>query len=199
MTAGTAGGTTLAGHSRVRLRHVARRVTRRGQGANPDLSQDYPRRQRRAVRLSSAVLLIGTAICAGVELVVSLPALVALLAQAAAEVGAGALSTLDGVVLIAVMLTWPVMWCAHWWARHKGQVRSLATRYAKNWKGGAAAWRLSSRYQRPARGFSRTSARSQLASASSTAWRRRNRPRGLVTSHEVAVPVTFGVPGTAIT
>jgi hypothetical protein len=34
--------------------------------------------------------------------------------------------TLDGAVLIAVLLTWQVLWCARWWDRHQGQARSLA-------------------------------------------------------------------------
>jgi putative peptide zinc metalloprotease protein len=113
------------------LRHLARRGTRRGRGANPDPTQGYPQQQRHAVRLYSAVLLIGTTICLGVEFAVSLPALIALIARAAAELGTGVLTTLDGAVLIAVMLAWQVVWCAHWWARHKGQVRSLATRYGE--------------------------------------------------------------------
>jgi hypothetical protein len=113
------------------LRHLARRGTRRGGGANPDPTQDYPPQQRHAVRLYSTVLLIGTAGCLGVEFAVSLPALIALIARATVELGVGVLSTLDGAVLITVLLTWQVVWCARWWARHQAQVWSLATRYRK--------------------------------------------------------------------
>jgi hypothetical protein len=115
------------------LRHLARRVTRRGAGTNPDPSQDYPPPQRRAVRGYSAILLVGTAVCLGVELVVSLPALVVLVVRAIAELGTTVGGTLDGAVLIAVLLAWQVIWCTRWWARHQGQVRSLAR---KLWKGG---------------------------------------------------------------
>jgi hypothetical protein len=77
------------------------------------------------------VLLFGTVVCLSVEFTVSLPALVALIARAVAELGAGLLPTLDGGVLIVVLLIWQVMWCARWWARHHAQVWSLVTRYRK--------------------------------------------------------------------
>jgi putative peptide zinc metalloprotease protein len=120
------------------LRHLMRRVTRRGAGANPDPSRDYPLPQRRAVRVYSVVLLAGTAVCLGVEFAVSFPALIALLARAIAEIGATALGTLDAGVLLAVLVAWQVLWCARWWDRHQGQVRSLARNHLK---GGATTWR----------------------------------------------------------
>jgi len=113
------------------LRHLARRATRRGAGPNPDPSQDYPRLQRRAIRVYSAILLVGTGICLGVEFAVTLPALIALIARAVAEIGTTALATLDGAVLIAVLATWQVLWCARWWARHQGQAWSLARKLRK--------------------------------------------------------------------
>lgn len=113
------------------LRYLTRRVTGHGAGPNPDPSLDYPPPQRRAVRVYSAVLLTGTAIFLGVELAVSLPALITLIVRAAAELGTSVLVTLDGVVLIAVLLTWQVLWCARWWARHQGQARSLARKLRK--------------------------------------------------------------------
>lgn len=106
------------------LGHLARRLTRRG-GPNPDPSEEYPPPQRRAVRLYSAVLLIGTAACLGVEFAVSLPALISLIVGAVTEIGTTVLATLDGAVLIAVLLAWQVLWCARWWDRHQGQARSL--------------------------------------------------------------------------
>jgi len=113
------------------LRHLARRATRPGVGQNPDPSQQYPPPQRRAVRAYSAVLLIGTAICLGVEFAVSLPALITLIARAVAELGSTVLATLDGTVLIAVLLAWQVLWWSRWWARHQGQARSLARKLRK--------------------------------------------------------------------
>jgi putative peptide zinc metalloprotease protein len=120
------------------LRHLMRRFIRRGAGANPDPSRDYPPPQRRAVRVYSVVLLAGTAVCLGVEFAVSFPALIALLARAMAEIGATALGTLDAAVLLAVLVAWQVLWCARWWDRHRGQVRSLARNHLK---GGADTWR----------------------------------------------------------
>jgi putative peptide zinc metalloprotease protein len=120
------------------LRHLMRRVTRRDAGANPDPSRNYPPPQRRAVRVYSVVLLAGTAICLGVEFAVSFPALIALVVRAMAEIGATTLGTLDGAVLITVLVAWQVMWCARWWDRHRDQVRSLARNHLK---GGAATWR----------------------------------------------------------
>jgi putative peptide zinc metalloprotease protein len=113
------------------LRYLARRLTRYEAGPNPDPSQGYPRAQRRAVRVYSAVLLAGTVICLGVEIVVSLPALIALIARAVAETGTTVLDTLDGAVLIAVLATWQALWCARWWARHQEHVRSLARKLRK--------------------------------------------------------------------
>lgn len=112
------------------LRYLARRVTRRGTG-QLDSSQEYPPPQRRAVRVYSVILLAGTAVCLGVELAVSLPALISLIVRALAELGTSALATLDGVVLIAVLLTWQALWSARWWARHQGQARSLARKLRK--------------------------------------------------------------------
>jgi hypothetical protein len=120
------------------LRYLARRVVRRGAGPDPDPSRDYPPPQRRAVRVYSAVLLAGTAICLGVEFAVSLPALIALLVRAVAEIGATALGTLDGAVMLALLVTVQVLWCVRWWDRHREQVRSLARNHLK---GGAATWR----------------------------------------------------------
>lgn len=120
------------------LRYLARRIFRRGAGPDPVPSRDYPPPQRRAVRVYSAVLLVGTAVCLGVEFAVSLPALIALLVRAVAEIGATALGTLDGAVMLALLVTVQVLWCARWWDRHREQVRSLARNHLK---GGAATWR----------------------------------------------------------
>jgi hypothetical protein len=122
----------------IRRHYLARRVVQRGAGPDPDPSRDYPPPQRRAVRVYSAVLLAGTAICLGVEFAVSLPALIALLVRAVAEIGATALGTLDGAVMLALLVTVPVLWCVRWWDRHREQVRSLARNHLK---GGAATWR----------------------------------------------------------
>jgi putative peptide zinc metalloprotease protein len=115
------------------LRHLARRLTRPGAGVNPDPSREYPLRQRQAVRWYSALLLIGTAICLGVELAVSLPALITIIVRAVGAIGTTVLATLDGGALLCVLLVWQGLWCARWWDRHQGQARSLARNL---WKGG---------------------------------------------------------------
>jgi putative peptide zinc metalloprotease protein len=113
------------------LRYLARRVTGHGASQNPDPSQEYPPPRRRAVRVYSALLLVGTAVCFGVEVAVSLPALITLIARAVAEFGSTALGMLDGTVLLAVLASWQVLWCNRWWTRHQGQARSLTRKLRK--------------------------------------------------------------------
>jgi putative peptide zinc metalloprotease protein len=108
------------------VRHVAR--------PDPDPSRSYPAAQRRAVRVYSLVLLAGTAICLAVELAISLPALIALLVRAAAEIGGTLAAALDGCVALAIMLAWQILWANRWWHRHQHQVRSIARRYPRGRK-----------------------------------------------------------------
>jgi hypothetical protein len=119
------------------LRYLSRRGTRRrrpGAGPEPDPSSSYPAAQRRAVRVYSVVLLAGTAICLTVELVVSLPALIALLARAVAEIGGTIAATLDGCAALAILLAWQILWASSWWHRHRQQVRSIARRHPRGRK-----------------------------------------------------------------
>jgi hypothetical protein len=103
--------------------------TGHGGGPNRDPSRDYPRPQRRAVRVYSVVLLVGTVICLGVECAVSLPALVALIARAVSEIGGTLVGTLDGCVALAILLAWQAIWGTSWWRRHQHQVKSMARNY----------------------------------------------------------------------
>jgi hypothetical protein len=82
------------------------------------------------------VLLAGTAICLAVELVVSLPALIALLARAVAEIGGTIAATLDGCAALAILLAWQILWASSWWHRHRQQVRSIARRHPPRQEGG---------------------------------------------------------------
>ena len=114
------------------VRHIGRRIIERaghGDRTNPDPSREYPRPQRRAVRVYSVVLLFGTAICLGVECAVSLPALVALLVRAVSEIGGPLVGTLDGSVALAILLAWQAIWSTSWWRRHQHQVKSMARNY----------------------------------------------------------------------
>ena len=114
------------------LRYLGRRITRRAahrEEPNPDPSREYPRPQRRAVRVYSIVLLFGTAICLGVECAVSLPALITLVVRAASEIGGTLIGTLDGSAALAILLAWQAIWSTSWWRRHQHQVRSAAITY----------------------------------------------------------------------
>jgi putative peptide zinc metalloprotease protein len=93
---------------------------------SPDPSLVYPATQRRAIRLYSAVLLAGTAICLGVECAVSLPALIVLLVRAISEIGVTLVGTLDGCVALTILLTWQALWAWRWWQRHRRQMQALA-------------------------------------------------------------------------
>jgi putative peptide zinc metalloprotease protein len=119
------------------LRHLGRRVTRHGShlaGPESDPSQTYPPPRRRVVRAYSVVLLVGTAVCLAVEFAVSLPALIALLARAAAEIGGTLAAALDGSAALAILLGWQVLWASRWWHRHQHQVRSMARHYLRGGK-----------------------------------------------------------------
>jgi hypothetical protein len=114
------------------LRYLGKRATRHVRHVArpyPDPSSGYPPSQRRAVRVYSLVLLAGTAICLAVELIVSLPALIALLVRAAAEIGSTPAAALDGCAALAILLAWQILWANRWWHRHQHQVRSIARRH----------------------------------------------------------------------
>lgn len=111
------------------LRYLGGLVTRRGR--HPDPSLGYPAAQRRAIRLYSAVLLAGTAVCLGIEFAVTLPALVTLLARAVSEVGRTVLGSVDGAVALAILLGFQVLWMSRWWHRHQRQVRELTRKYLR--------------------------------------------------------------------
>jgi putative peptide zinc metalloprotease protein len=116
------------------LRYLGRHVTRRvdpAAGPHPDPSRGHPPLQRRAVRIYSIVLLAGTAICLGIELVVSLPTLITLLVRAVAEIGGTLAAALDGSVALGILLAWQILWANRWWHRHKHQVRSTAGQYLR--------------------------------------------------------------------
>lgn len=122
------------------VRYLGRRITRRAghrDEPNPDPSREYPRPQRRAVRVYSIVLLFGTAICLGVECAVSLPALITLVVRAASEIGGALIGTLDGSAALAILLAWQAIWSMSWWRRHQHQVRSAVSTYlaaARRWR-----------------------------------------------------------------
>jgi putative peptide zinc metalloprotease protein len=92
----------------------------------PDPTVACVPRQRRAVRAYSALLVVGTVACLGVEAKITAPALIVMLARAIGELGhAGFLGRLDGGVALAVLLTWQGLWLLRWWQRHAPQVRRI--------------------------------------------------------------------------
>jgi putative peptide zinc metalloprotease protein len=109
------------------LRYLGGQVTRRSMHLDP--SRDYPVRQRRAVRVYSAVLLAGTAICLGIEFGVTLPALVTLVARAVSEIGRTLAGTLDGALALAILLGFQVVWGTRWWHRHQHQSRAMTRKF----------------------------------------------------------------------
>ena len=111
------------------LRYLTGRITRRG--SLPDPSQAYPAGQRRAIRLYSAVLLTGTAVCPGIEFAVTRPALITLLVRAVSEIGRTPVGSVDGAVALAILLGFQVLWMSRWWHRHQRQVRSLTRKYLR--------------------------------------------------------------------
>jgi putative peptide zinc metalloprotease protein len=113
------------------LRYLGRRITQAPKptpapGPTPDPSLAYPATQRRAIRVYSVVLLLGTATCLGIEFAVSLPALIVLLVRAVSEIGATLVTTLDGCVALTILLIWQALWARRWWLRHRRQVQTLA-------------------------------------------------------------------------
>jgi putative peptide zinc metalloprotease protein len=114
------------------LRYLGGRATRGIRHASPpgaDPSQDYPAARRRAVRLYSAFLLTGTAVCLGVEFAVSLPALITLAGRAVAEIGTAPAAAADGATALAILLGFQAVWVSRWHHRHWHQVRSMAANY----------------------------------------------------------------------
>jgi putative peptide zinc metalloprotease protein len=108
------------------LRHLRSRYARR---ASVDPTAGHPVPQRRAVRLYAVVLLAGTAVCLGIEVAVSVPALIALAARAVSETGIGPAGAIDGSAALAILLGFQVLWASRWWHRHRHHVRQyLATR-----------------------------------------------------------------------
>jgi len=110
------------------LRRLAGRV--RGK-IGPDPLDGYSPPQRRAVRAYSAVLVAGTALSLGVEIVVSVPLLFTLVLHAAGELTSGGPALLDGLAALAILLAWQALWVTRWWHRHRRQVRAIARRHMR--------------------------------------------------------------------
>ena len=113
----------LGGRATQRFRHMT--------GPSTDPSREYPAARRRAARSYSVLLLTGTAICLGIEFVVSLPALITLVGHAISEIGSTPVATADGGVALAILVGFQLLWISRWWHRHEPQVRSMARQHLR--------------------------------------------------------------------
>jgi putative peptide zinc metalloprotease protein len=96
------------------VRHL---VTRRR-----DPSRGLGPRERRAVRMYAWILLLGTAVCLTVAVLVSVPFALTLLSRALLSALGGAI---DGYVTIAIVGGYWALWCRMWWRRHGHRVRAV--------------------------------------------------------------------------
>jgi putative peptide zinc metalloprotease protein len=105
------------------VRYLARRVLRRDPAA-PDPSRTLPLRERRAVRAYSVLLLAGTLTTIAIAVVITVPAVVALVAHSIGELtNVNPAVKLDGLAAAIVIIGIQAAWARAWWRRHGGQVR----------------------------------------------------------------------------
>jgi hypothetical protein len=108
------------------LRYLATWVMRRTDITDP--SRNLPHRERRAVRVYTLLLVIGTTVCLGLAVGVSLPVALGLIGRAVATVatGVGGARAVDALVVIFVLGGFQLVWCWAWWHRHGARVRRWA-------------------------------------------------------------------------
>jgi hypothetical protein len=102
-------------YTRYRARRLLRRRGRRT--GEPDPSRHLPAHERRAVRVYSVVLVVGTTLCLAFFAAVTLPADAVLLARAVAEsvTGESAWDRLDGIAVVVVLGALHALWLRTWW------------------------------------------------------------------------------------
>ena len=101
--------------TRYRLRRLLRR--RGGRTDEPDPSLALPPHERRAVRVYSVVLVVGTTLCLAFFAAVTLPADVTLFARAVVRAGSGpsAWDRLDGLAVVVTLGGLHALWLRTWW------------------------------------------------------------------------------------
>lgn len=106
----------LYGDGLAYARHLTQRLLGRA-APEDDPSRALPARERRSVRLYSAVLVIGTALCLSALAVVTLPADAVLLAGALADLGSGSSvgERLDAVAVVVTLGGVHALWARTWW------------------------------------------------------------------------------------
>ncbi|MGW7567985.1 hypothetical protein ACWGJV_17135 [Streptomyces tendae] len=108
------------------------RTVRRGVGAGDrdgDPSARLPAHERRAVRLYSVVLVVGTAACLTFMAAVTLPVDVALLVRAVRGLGPGhgLAGNADAVTVLVVLGGVNVLWLVTWWRNRRSRRSASAT------------------------------------------------------------------------
>ncbi|MEU0449019.1 hypothetical protein [Streptomyces tendae] len=108
------------------------RTVRRGVGAgdrDDDPSARLPAHERRAVRLYSVVLVVGTAACLTFMAAVTLPVDVALLVRAVRGLGPGhgLAGNADAVTVLVVLGGVNVLWLVTWWRNRRPRRSASAT------------------------------------------------------------------------
>ncbi|MFF9492212.1 hypothetical protein [Streptomyces flaveolus] len=109
-------------YARYTFRRTVRRPPRDGKSEREtDPSTRLPPHERRAVRLYSVVLVIGTAACLAFMATVTLPVDIALLVRAARRLGPehGLAGNADSVAVLAVLGGVNVLWLVTWWRNRR--------------------------------------------------------------------------------
>ncbi|MEV5450290.1 hypothetical protein [Streptomyces sp. NPDC052535] len=110
-------------YARYRFRRAVRPVRRgpRTEAARDDPSSRLPAHERRAVRIYSVVLVVGTAACLTFMAAVTLPVDLALLARAVRGLGPehGLAGNADAVTVLVVLGGVNVLWLVTWWRNRR--------------------------------------------------------------------------------
>ncbi|MFJ9004288.1 hypothetical protein [Streptomyces canus] len=118
-----------AAYTKYRARRLLRRRGRRTDDRDPSLG--LPAHERRAVRVYSAVLVVGTALCLAFFAAVALPADLTLFARAVVKSGTGqsAGDRLDGIAVVVTLGGLHALWLRTWW-----RGRGLRRRPCRRWR-----------------------------------------------------------------
>ncbi|WP_328782728.1 hypothetical protein OHQ89_33355 [Streptomyces canus] len=116
-------------YTRYRARRLLRRRGRRTDDRDPSLG--LPAHERRAVRVYSVVLVVGTALCLAFFAAVTLPADLTLFARAVVKSGTGqsAWDRLDGIAVVVALGGLHALWLRTWW-----RGRGLRRRPSRRWR-----------------------------------------------------------------
>ncbi|MGW7298236.1 hypothetical protein [Streptomyces sp. NPDC054829] len=115
----------LYGDGRAYARHLLRRLLRRPGATDP--STRLPAHERRAVRVYSVVLVVGTALCLAFMAAVTLPVDIALLVRAVQGLGPGngLAGNADSAAVLITLGGVNVLWLRTWW-RNRRERRSAS-------------------------------------------------------------------------